>query len=146
MPKRPRSISNRAASCLRQPNRLFSDSAVSSSDSLSRWNSKLVLKRRLHTSRVTASTSTVPGTGDATGTSATMLDTCGAPNRSPFAKNSGGVACRLRTLSSASSSSQRWPGASSSSRPRMSGRVVRWTAFRRWKYQSWRENTSWLMT
>ena len=61
----------------RQPNRLFSDSDVSSSVSAFPWYSKLVLNRRLQTSRVTSSRSTWPGFGDTIGRITTTLDSSG---------------------------------------------------------------------
>src|SRR3954452_25065679 len=101
----PRSIVNSKERYFRQPKRLFSESDVSSLDSVLCWNSKFVLKRRLHTSRVTARRSTVPGRDDATGTSAITLDSSGWLNDPPVASTTAGRACRFRMLSSTRDSS-----------------------------------------
>src|SRR6478609_7185381 len=98
MPYLPRSSEKPTERNFRQPKRLFSDSDVSSIDSTFCWNSKLVLKRRLQTSRVTARTSTMPAWCDATGTIATTLDSSGGEIDLPVASTTLGGVWRLRML------------------------------------------------
>ena len=69
-----------SAGCLRQPKRLFSESetvkvGMSRADNP---NSQSLLRRKLHTSRVTIRMSTVPGAAAWMGTMATMLDSGGS--------------------------------------------------------------------
>ncbi len=83
----------------RQPKRLFSDSDVCSSESVFCWNSKLVLKRRLQTSRVTTRRSTVPGAGETIGRITITVDRSGAGNGTPPTVIPDDD-CRFRRLSS----------------------------------------------
>ena len=74
-------MSNTSDRVLRHPKRLFSDGWSKMREKVPAWYSKSLLRRRLHTSRVTTNNPTFWGSAARTGATTTSVDNVGSVSR-----------------------------------------------------------------